>query len=196
MPNCPIFISLQDMLDPEFYLEKYAIVSGDSVRLQNGRYRDAFLLKNNENVDLENPQNSHAERRSIFVVTVPGINEWALDAERESCQVKCNAATEQVRLPSSSTMKRPLEDVETMESEKRSPNKAMGSTPNTTFSQNTVTSSLLSREYLLNSPIADRPGKACIVKVRVQHFRFNWGINSSTLVPLFETTKFVFSDVQ
>lgn len=38
---------IQDMLDPEFYLEKYA-VSGpaDSVRLQDGRYRDMIVYQN------------------------------------------------------------------------------------------------------------------------------------------------------
>lgn len=160
------------MLDPEFYLENYAIVCGDSVRLQNGRYRDAFLLKNNETIDLENSQNSHGERRSIFVVTIPGINDWVSDAERESCQVKRDASIEQVTV--SSALKRPLEDVEPMESEKRSPTTIMGSTSNALTGQESVTPSLLSREYLLNSPIADRPSKACIVKVctRYCHFHF------------------------
>lgn len=155
------------MLDPEFYLEKYAIVSGDSVRLQNGRYRDAFVLEKNENVDLENPQNSHGERRSIFLVTVPGLNNWALDAEQKECQIKFDSSAEQSSV--SCALKRPLEDVEPIESDKRSPNKIIGSTAKNGNGQESVAPSppsLLSREYLLNSPIADRPSKACIVKVR------------------------------
>lgn len=151
------------MLDPEFYLETYAIVSGDSVRLQNGRYRDAFVLKNSETVDLENPQNSHGERRSIFVVTVPGLNDWALDAEQQSCKIECDATTEQGTV--SSALKRPLDDEEPMESEKRSPTKTIGSTTSNGNGQESIAPSLLSREFLLNSPIADRPSKACIVKV-------------------------------
>lgn len=151
------------MLDPEFYFEKYAIVDGEKfVRLQNGRYRDAFLLNNKENVDLGNRQNSHAERRSIFVVTVPGLNNWALDAEREGCQIERDPSTEQVTV--SSSVKRPLEDVEPMQSEERSPFKRTGCIES---SGSTVqeSPSLLSRDFLLNSPIADRPSKACIVKV-------------------------------
>lgn len=150
------------MLDPEFYLEKYAVVNGDSVRLQNGRYRDAFLLNPNENVDMENPQNSHGERRSVFVVTVPGLNDWALEAERENCPVKDVLLIEQAAR--SSALKRPLEDDEPMESEKMSPSKAKGSSSNAKSVPETPL--LLSREYLLNSPIADRPSKACIIKVQ------------------------------
>lgn len=162
MPNKSIH-NFKDMLDPEFYLEKYAVVSGDSVRLQNGRYRDAFVLNTNENVDLESPQNSHGERRSVFVVTIPGLNNWALEAERESCQIKDVLSTELVA--GSSALKRPLEDEVPMESEKKSPSQAIGSSSNGSSVKETP--SLLSREYLLNSPIADRPSKACIVKVRV-----------------------------
>lgn len=158
------------MLDPEFYLEKYAIVSGDSVRLQNGRLRDAFVLKNNENVDLENSENSHGERRSIFVVTIPGLNEWALDAEREVHEIKCDESTD--KLVMSPSMKRPLEDEEASESEKRSPNKIIGTTSKNS-SEGSGNPSILSREYLLNSPLADRPSKACIVKVCKQRFNYS-----------------------
>lgn len=153
------------MLDPEFYLEKYTIVGGDNVRLQNGRFRDAFVLKNNENVDLESSQNSHAERRSIFVVTIPGLNDWALDAEREVNKIRDCVSMGEGAVASS--QKRPLEDEEAMESEKRSPTKTVGTTSNGT-TQESVKPSVLSREYLLNSPIADRPSKACIVKVRTK----------------------------
>ncbi|KAG4068450.1 hypothetical protein HA402_004790 [Bradysia odoriphaga] len=152
---------VQDMLDPEFYLEKYAVGSGDSVRLQNGRYRDAFLLNANENVDMASPQNSHGERRSVFVVTIPGMNNWAVEAEQESCPIKDILPTEQV--VGSSALKRPLEDEEPMESEKKSPSEAIGSLSNGSSVKESP--SLLSREYLLNSPIADRPSKACIVKM-------------------------------
>lgn len=40
---------IQDMWDPEFYLEKYEVKrkdgSGDDVRLQDGRFRDTLELK-------------------------------------------------------------------------------------------------------------------------------------------------------
>lgn len=151
------------MLDPEYYLERYAIVSGDNVRLQNGRFRDAFVLKTSETVDLENSENSHAERRSIFVVTIPGLNDWALDAEREGYEIKSGMSTEKVVM--SPSMKRPLEDGDAIESDKRTSTKIIGTTANSS-TQESVNPSTLSREYLLNSPLADRPSKACIVKVR------------------------------
>lgn len=160
---------LQDMFDPEFYLEKYAIVGADCVRLQNGRYRDAFMLKTDESVDLENPDNSHGERRSIFIVTVPGTNDWCLEAERENCQIKPEASERPVGEPCSAS-KRALEEddeepMESVESERKCASKETESDGSTAKQ-----TPLLSREYLLNSPIADRPGKACIVKVI--YFRF------------------------
>ncbi|KAJ6647912.1 Mini-chromosome maintenance complex-binding protein, partial [Pseudolycoriella hygida] len=153
---------LQDMLDPEIYLEKYAIIRDNDVRLQNGRYRDAFVLKSNESVDLDSPENLHGERRSIFIVSVPGTNDWVLDVERENCQIKPHSSTETTS--GSSALKRPLNDQELIESEKKIPMKAPATISNGSFSVK-ESPSLLSREYLLNSPIADRPTKACIVKI-------------------------------
>lgn len=37
---------IQDMLDPEFYLEKYTVSSGSGSRVQDGRYRDTIVYHN------------------------------------------------------------------------------------------------------------------------------------------------------
>lgn len=155
----------QDMLDPEFYLEKYAVDSGDSLRIQNGKLRDAFLLKNDENVDLENSQNLHGERRSIFVVTIPGLNNWAVDVERDVHKVKSDTEGDNTQQMMVSSMKRPLEDTEDQKLNYSSPNNKMIAAESNGTTQGSSNNLVLSREYLLNSPIRDRPSKACLVKV-------------------------------
>lgn len=37
---------IQDMLDPEFYLEKYTVKSSSSNRIQDGRFRDTIVYQN------------------------------------------------------------------------------------------------------------------------------------------------------
>lgn len=37
---------IQDMLDPEFYLEKYSLKSSSSNRIQDGRFRDTIVYQN------------------------------------------------------------------------------------------------------------------------------------------------------
>lgn len=43
---------IQDMLDPEFYLETYTLASGSTTRLQNGKYRDTIVYKNVRRTEL------------------------------------------------------------------------------------------------------------------------------------------------
>lgn len=65
---------IQDMMDPEIYLEKYIVkncADGDNFaqnRLQNGKYRDTLVIKPNEIVDYDSNNNLQAERRSLFMV--------------------------------------------------------------------------------------------------------------------------------
>lgn len=37
---------IQDMLDPEFYLEKYSVRGPSGTRMQDGRYRDTIVYEN------------------------------------------------------------------------------------------------------------------------------------------------------
>lgn len=37
---------IQDMLDPEFYLEKYSVRGPSGTRMQDGRYRDTIVYQN------------------------------------------------------------------------------------------------------------------------------------------------------
>lgn len=67
---------VQDMMDPEIYLEKYLVKNSaddDNFaqnRLQNGKYRDTLVCKPNESVDYDSDNNLQAERRSLFMVSI------------------------------------------------------------------------------------------------------------------------------
>lgn len=63
-------------MDPEIYLERYEVKSADgSKRVQEGKYRDCLKIANGEVIDYNADGNVHGERRTMFVVSVPGLND-------------------------------------------------------------------------------------------------------------------------
>lgn len=155
---------VQDMLDNETYLEKYKVSGEASSRFQDGKFRDIFVLGNGESVDHNDLDNAFGERRSLFVISLPGINEWAAAHEK----VAAPAAAQPINTTESSGQKRSADDTEmeqdeVMEEVKVTPNKRV-CTGSIAVNEE-ATPKGLSAEYHLNSPIADRPSKACMVKV-------------------------------
>lgn len=160
---------IQDMLDPEIYLEKYKVVSSDGKqRLQNGKYRDCLVLQKNEKPDYDCFDNIQCERRAIFVVSVPGLNEWAYKIEQSNCS---KGDSSFIISHNSRTSKRPIaEDDDEMSNlnEDSSANniyKRQFTDENLSSSYSNARSSALSSEYLLNSPLPNRPSKACLIKL-------------------------------
>lgn len=105
----------------------------------------------------------HKERRTIFAVSIPGLNDWAVELERQSVD---QVETTQTDPFESAGIKRSLDAEETpsevviMDTDESQANKkhapdAKGTEPEAKG---------LSREYQLNSPIVDRPSNACIIK--------------------------------
>ncbi|XP_017041399.2 mini-chromosome maintenance complex-binding protein [Drosophila ficusphila] len=158
---------IQDMMDPEIYLERYELKSADgSRRLQNGKYRDCLKLSTGEEIDFNAESNVHGERRTMFVISVPGLNDWSKDHEKQCCpQVTLVSQAQSPSLAKKRTieeqdamevdgadetsLKRPcLEEIKAKEEAKSGP-----------------CSTTLGSEYLLNSPLPDRPSMACMVKV-------------------------------
>lgn len=109
----------------------------------------------------DSTENVHGERRPLFMVSIPGLNDWATDIENEHFRDKV-METDGNELPSQGT-KRPLEDEEEMDVDGDSQNKRSNAQSNAPAESVTQTSNL-SREYLLNAPIKDRPSNACLVK--------------------------------
>uniref|UniRef100_A0A182UKI8 Mini-chromosome maintenance complex-binding protein n=1 Tax=Anopheles melas TaxID=34690 RepID=A0A182UKI8_9DIPT len=186
---------LQDMQDPECYLERYAVRSksdGTVVRQQNGKYRDLLVFNAaTETVDTgcTDEGSTFGERRSLFVVTVPGQNPWAAgyEKEQEAAGVRPTGWKHGEQMPST-TAKRSHEDDTAMEvdgttttttvpgecneNKKRTANGGDGTAPAASSNGTAV----LSADYLLNSPIANRPGKACLVKLYRNYE--DWALNT------------------
>ncbi|XP_035892670.1 mini-chromosome maintenance complex-binding protein [Anopheles stephensi] len=196
---------LQDMQDPECYLERYAVRSkadGSVLRLQNGKYRDILLFNGaTETVDTGCKEGStFGERRSLFVVTIPGQNPWAAVCEQGQkgrVPVAKLAAHEDdggATVPRSTGggSKRRTGDGEEMEVDGTAdttalPAAGMNGTKRratddaqpaagTTAASSSSSGTVLSADYLLNSPIAERPGKACLVKLYSNYD--DWTLNT------------------
>ncbi|XP_055595761.1 mini-chromosome maintenance complex-binding protein [Uranotaenia lowii] len=171
---------IQDMQDPECYLERYEVRRKSDktlVREQNGKYRDILVMsKGEEEVDFKGSNNKYGERRSMFVISIPGYNSWAVESERKMNPTLTNGTEN----GTTSNAKRSLEDEDAMEIEQSTehgqdhvfkkpmiPNGVGGSNSksvvNFDSSKQKTQPKVLSAEYLLNSPIPERPSKACLV---------------------------------
>lgn len=160
---------VQDMMGPEIYLERYELKAADGrTRIQHGKYRDCLRVDKDEQVDYNSASNVHGERQTLFVVSLPGQNDWAKEHEKQ-----CNPQTINQNIEVGSGTKRAFHEHEDMDvdknenlgrssSLKRQCVEAPGKTPNESSSR---TSAALGSDYLLNSPLPDRPSMACMVKV-------------------------------
>ncbi|KAH8263240.1 hypothetical protein KR044_006435 [Drosophila immigrans] len=157
---------VQDMMDPEIYLERYEIKSADgNRRVQQGKYLDCLRLGKEEQVDYNGENNVHGERRTLFVVSLPGLNDWAKQHEKE-CGPEM--ATLHSATIAGGGIKRALDEQQDMEvdteitdatGQKR---QCKESSIDNACEKPTAK---LGAEYLLNSPLPDRPSMACMIKV-------------------------------
>ncbi|KAH8352160.1 hypothetical protein KR084_002388 [Drosophila pseudotakahashii] len=159
---------IQDMMDPEIYLERYEVKSTDgNKRLQDGKFRDCLKLATGEEIDYNAEGNVHGERRTMFVISVPGLNDWSKEHEKQCCpQIDLVPL---VQSPSTAK-KRTLDEQDAMEVDgagettvKRPCTKDMQTDEEPVTASKA--SSVLGSEYLLNSPLPGRPSMACMVKV-------------------------------
>lgn len=170
---------IQDMQDPECYLERYEVRRKDDsslVRVQNGKYRDVLVMRKElESVDFKASSNQYGERRSMFVISIPGYNSWAVE-----CEEKNSTGTSAKVQETSVCAKRPHVDEEEMETDEgvikehvfkkpmlpaENPSSTLGPSSSKSSSSKDSKPTVLSAEYLLNSPIPERPSKACLVKL-------------------------------
>lgn len=117
-------------------------------------------FQDDEEVDVTCTSNKHGERRSLFLVTIPGINEWADESRQESPKLP------EVEKLTFNPGKR-LEDEEdtSLKRQKLEDDSKAAE----------AVSTHLSSEYLVNSPLPDRPSQACLVKIykNFDKFRLN-----------------------
>lgn len=128
-----------------------------------------FHLKFQENEKINYTENlKSAQRQTMVVVSLPGLNEWAKKMEDDQNHLKHleQQPNTSKRLNSDSTkLKRShdesQEDPEAMEVESETVNKERKTAELLNEASNVV-----SREHLLNFPLPDVASKTCIIKVR------------------------------
>ena len=109
----------------------------------------------------------------MFVLSVPGINHWVAEVEQEmysQTPTSCESSRTVKRTVSESM---DVDDQLGVSFDPTEPVKRIkvDPTPAETTKPTTVnTNGILSAEYLLNSPIQDRPSKACMVKIYDEEF--------------------------
>ncbi|TMW47732.1 hypothetical protein DOY81_007188 [Sarcophaga bullata] len=172
---------IQDMQDPEIYLEQYEVVKtdGSGKRMQKGKYRDCLVIGSGEEVNYDSSSNIQGERRTLFVVSVPGMNDWAKNYEESRNQKNCPEFDALPDAQKGEGVKRSApEDYEmevdnnefvNQENKNKLEDKADVSKRQKLESVNEQQSDsknhTLAAEYLINSPIPDRPSKACMIKI-------------------------------
>lgn len=168
---------IQDMQDPEIYLEQYEVIKtdGSGKRMQKGKYRDCLVLNSGEEVNYDSSSNIQGERRTLFVVSVPGMNDWAKNSEESRNQKNCPEFNAQKgegvkrSAPEDDEMDVDNNEYVNQENKNKQEDKADTSKRQKLESvdeqQSDSKNHTLAAEYLINSPIPERPSKACMIKI-------------------------------
>ncbi|CAG9793682.1 unnamed protein product [Diatraea saccharalis] len=161
---------VQDMHNPEFYFEHFEIfnTATNEVKMKSGKYRDTANILENEKINYSQNLKS-AQRQTIVVVSIPGLNDWAQqleDKQNHLRRLEQQPNTSSRLNPVSSTkLKRNYhetnEDTDSMDVvDTETCSKERKTCENTDNTSNGV-----SREHLLNFPLPDVSSKSCIIKI-------------------------------
>ncbi|XP_045450712.1 mini-chromosome maintenance complex-binding protein [Melitaea cinxia] len=159
---------VQDMHNPEFYFEQFEVFNTktNEIKSKTGKYTDTANIQENEKINYTENLKS-AQRQTMVVVSLPGLNEWAQKMEDDQNHLKHleQQPNTSRRLNSDSAkLKRShdesQQDPEAMEVESETVNKERKTAELLNEASNVV-----SREHLLNFPLPDVASKTCIIKV-------------------------------
>ncbi|XP_017474527.1 PREDICTED: mini-chromosome maintenance complex-binding protein [Rhagoletis zephyria] len=172
---------IQDMLDPEMYLERYEVTkeADNTSRVQEGKYRDCLLLNDGERLNHDAETNVHGERRAFFVISIPGLNEWCHEYESQCSRYNLpkpmitEMAGEGAKKRSAPTEDECMDvEIESAggqspdcDAHKRKRTEVLGSADSGRNCSDHRSSAVIGMEYHLNSPIPNRPSKACLIKI-------------------------------
>lgn len=128
-------------------------------------------FQDEESLQADSKDNVHGERRSMFVLSVPGVNSWVAGAEKELYVTEAST-TPASGQTNGTSVKRSIEDDEmdvdqhvNVSFDPTDPTVKRIKTSAEKTGASGAANGILSAEYLLNSPIQDRPSRACMVKV-------------------------------
>ena len=86
---------IQDMFDPEFFLDKFAVknLATGSTRFATCRYKDTTDLGPQEEALDEAGSTKHGERMSYYCISIPGEAPWVKDAYKKQEPMVCHPST-------------------------------------------------------------------------------------------------------
>ncbi|XP_075978600.1 mini-chromosome maintenance complex-binding protein [Anticarsia gemmatalis] len=160
---------IQDMHNPEFYFEQFEVYNKvtKETKTKSGKFRDTANVMKNERLNYAHNLKS-AQRQTMVVVSMPGLNDWAQSLEEKQNHLKHleqQPNTSKRLLPTSTKLKRSYEEAEEDSDAMEVVDEAVANKePKTTEAKDNATN-VVSREHLLNFPLPDVPSKSCIVKI-------------------------------
>uniref|UniRef100_A0A1B6E8K5 Mini-chromosome maintenance complex-binding protein n=1 Tax=Clastoptera arizonana TaxID=38151 RepID=A0A1B6E8K5_9HEMI len=148
---------IQDMYNPVLYFSSYAVrnTKTNETLIRCGKYKDSLEYSEEEEFLFESEDNINKERRSVYCVSIPALNDWAklpLHTSNESLVNHENAGA-----------KRNMEIDEEESSDKSESN----ITKRLCSSQESASNKQVANgmEYDLNLPIPNLMDKACIINL-------------------------------
>lgn len=154
---------IQDIFNPEYYYENYEVkdTNTGASSIRSGMFVDITQCSSQEQLLINSPSNKHSERQPFFVISVPGLNDWA---NRKSPLIDISTAVKNVNKRTHETTEEELMDCsEPTKKKEKTADSCDSAMENSKTNQST--SAIVSMEHILNFPIPNQDGKACIVKV-------------------------------
>lgn len=130
------------------------------------KFLNFFKQQPHEVVEVDSDQNESSQRHTWIVISTPGLNDWC----KEISAVKMPMDVQHQKLNANKSNKRSLDETEEQmdcsephhKKEKVSTNSVEA---NSSHSKGLEVPQVVSKEHILNFPIPNKDGKACIVKV-------------------------------
>ncbi|KAL1460844.1 hypothetical protein WDU94_012786 [Cyamophila willieti] len=154
---------IQDMMNPVFYFDRYEVLdrSTQSKSIHSGRFKESLHCLENEEFLMDSRNNVNEERRSLYCISIPGLNSWAKPAQAKpstsvrSTSSQSESSKRSMEEEANPTSKRMHMDVDC----------EMKSDENSTSVQSKVEHDASKVESNLNLPIPDDTAKACLVTI-------------------------------
>lgn len=167
---------IQDMFDPEFYLNKYEVrdLSSGAVRMETGRYRDGGPNGAREEILFDSPKSENCDRQSFYVISVPCENPWVVEGFRQDApQISTPSCSHHNRLKRGHEEENGQEGTVEMEVEEplSAPVKENGESPNnnkkakTENGERATGNAVNGQCNVLNLPVSNPKAKAAILKL-------------------------------
>ncbi|KAI5707260.1 hypothetical protein M8J76_008847 [Diaphorina citri] len=155
---------IQDMLNPVFYFDKYEVLDRktQSKHMYSGRFKESLFCQDSEEFLMDSKNNVNEERRSLYCISIPGLNNWAKPAPKPTKLAQAESK------PVIESHKRSQEDEDNPSSKRIHMDVDSEMSTSTTVAQPDTHDKEAKVEHNptdLNLPIPDDSASACLVTI-------------------------------